>query len=595
MKRRILSEYWLSTVLMLVLALAATAQDPRLVTVFERDSLSSASAEEAHAWYEELARIHPEVSMSAFGLSDGMRPLYAVVIGEPGLHQPAAARAAGRTVVLVNNAIHAGESCGVDASMLLARRLVSDPAWRPLLERLVVVIIPFYNVDGGADRRPTSRANQVGPALQGFRATDRYLDLNRDFIKADSRNTVSFHRLFRSWDPDLFVDTHTSNGADYQHTLTLIHTLPDKLPPALSEFLQRRLLGPLYQGMEGAGWPMCPYVHGDHPPEEGLHAFLDLPRYSTGYAALFQTLGFMTEAHMLKPFADRVRATETFLGLLLRQADRYGPELQEARKSARIQVRQQEYWPLRWVPDTTRVDAVRFLGYEAGYKPGALSGKDRLHYDRDKPWQREVPFYAHYRSTREVRRPLAYIVPQAWTEVLTRMGLQDLRFFRLDRDVELDLGVWRVVGELPPPRAYEGRYPHRDLPVRAGTERVRLRAGDVVFPTDQDGIAYLVHALEPESPDGFAAWNFFDAVLQQKEYFSAYVFEDLAGSWLKDHPDIQTAFEEACRSDERLAADPRARLEWIYRRSPWYEPGHRRMPVYRLESPHPDLPISKGE
>lgn len=594
MKRFLSPDYWFLG-LWGLLALPVLAQDPRLVTPFERDSLSSAAPEEAHAWYEEMARIHPEVSMSSFGLSDGMRPLYAVVIGEPELHRPEAARAAGRTVVMINNAIHAGESCGVDASMLLARKLVSDPAWRPLLGQLVVVIIPFYNVDGGADRRPTSRANQVGPSLQGFRATDRYLDLNRDFIKADSRNTQSFHRLFRTWDPDLFTDTHTSNGADYQHTLTLIHTMPDKLPAALAGFQAQYLLGPLYEGMRAAGWPMCPYVHGDHPPEEGLHAFLDLPRYSTGYAALFQTLGFMTEAHMLKPFADRVQATESFLGLLLRQAARHGAELRQARQLARIQTRKQERWPLRWVRDTARVDSVLFQGYEAGYKPGPLSGRERLYYDREKPWRRQVPFFGHHLPTREVSRPLAYIVPQAWTDVLARLGMQDLHHVRVERDMELDLGTWRVVGDLPPSRAYEGRHPHRDLRVQEGTERVRLRAGDVVFPTDQDGVAYLIHTLEPESPDGFAAWNFFDAVLQQKEYFSAYVFEDLAEDWLKDHPEIRAAFGEACRADAGLAADPQARLAWIYRHSPWYEPGHRRIPVYRLERPHPHLPLPAGQ
>jgi hypothetical protein len=589
-----LREYWFLTLLAACWVVSLAAQDPRFITPFERDTLQSATPAETHEWFQELARVYPEVSAAPCGMSDGMRTIMEVIIGSPGLHSPAAARAAGRTIVFINNAIHAGEPCGVDASMLLARRLVSDPEWRSLLDHLVLVIIPFYNVDGGEDRRPTYRANQIGPALQGFRGTDRYLDLNRDFIKADSRNTLVFTRLFRRWDPDLFVDTHTSNGADYQHTLTLIHTLPDKLPEALSAFQLKHLLQSLYAGMIEAGWPMAPYVHGDNPPEEGLHAFLDLPRYSTGYAALFQTLGFMTEAHMLKPFADRVRATEAFLGLLLRQAADKGRELQEARKSARIQARQQEHWPLRWVLDTSRVDSFLFLGYEAGYKPGPLSGRDRLFYDRGRPWQRRIPFHAHYRPTRKVTRPQAYILPQAWTEVLSRLGWQDLVHYRLERDLETELTVYRIRGDMPPARSYEGRYPHRELQVEAGTESVRLRVGDVLLPADQDGVAYLIHALEPESTDGFAAWNFFDAVLQQKEYFSAYVFEDLAQTWLDAHPEIKADFEAACREDAALAADPRARLEWIYRRSPWYEPGHRRYPVYRLEAPHPDLPGYTG-
>ncbi|MCF8236976.1 MAG: hypothetical protein K9I85_02370 [Saprospiraceae bacterium] len=250
-------------------------------TPFERDTSWSATREEAHGYYDRLARTFPSVHTRICGVSDGFLPLYEVVITADGEVDPDRIKASGRTVVLINNAIHPGESEGVDACLMLARDLVFQPALQKVLQDVVIVILPYYNADGGLARSPTYRANQDGPRLQGFRGNGCNLDLNRDFVKCDSRNALTFSRLFQKWDPDLFVDTHTSNGADYQATITVIATQPDKLPSALAEFQQTVLLPELYRSMDDVGWPMTPYVHTDGPPETGIHGFLDLPRYST--------------------------------------------------------------------------------------------------------------------------------------------------------------------------------------------------------------------------------------------------------------------------------------------------------------------------
>lgn len=567
----------------LFVVLTVQAQAPVLQTPFERDTLYSASREEAMEWYRELARMSPLVRVEPFGLSDGMLPLEAVIIGQTGTQNPAGARAAGKAVVLVNNAIHAGESCGVDASMLLSRKLATDPAFTPLLDHAVIVMIPYYNADGGRVRSPYFRANQQGPRLQGFRANARHYDLNRDFIKADTRNTVSFYQLFQAWDPDLFVDTHTSNGADYVHTLSLITTQADKLPPALSGYLRDTLEPWLYEAMDLAGWPMCPYVHGDHPPEQGLRAFQDLPRYSTGYAALFQCPGFMTEAHMLKPFADRVRATQAFLEAIVHYAAGHKEDLQRVRRSARHQARDQQEWGLRWEPDSNRTATFPFRGYTARTEVSRVTGKPGLRYDRTSPWSAPVPWWPACRPTLTVQRPAAYVIPQEWTEVLSRLQMHNVTAWRVQSEMDMPLTVYRIGQASRLPEPYEGRNLIVDVEVSASRETVRLFPGDVVIPTDQDAVAYLMHTLEPQAPDSWLAWNFFDAVLQQKEYFSAYVFEETAERMLEADPGLKAAFDQALHADPGLAADPRRQLDWLYRHSPWYEPNHRRYPVFRLE------------
>ncbi|MBP6184619.1 MAG: hypothetical protein KA479_06730 [Saprospiraceae bacterium] len=553
------------------------------MTPFELDTSYSASAEEAHAWYSALARNYPEVMVGTFGISDGQLPLYEVVIGRPESLDPESARSQGKSIVLINNAIHPGEPCGVDASMILARQLVSDPTWQPILDQVTIVIIPYYNVDGGRNRSATYRANQNGPRLQGFRGNGKNLDLNRDFLKTDSYNTRSFVRLFHRWDPDLFIDTHTSNGADYSYTMTLIPTQPDKLPPALAAFQQEKLLPYLYEGMQHIGQPMSPYVHGDHAPDKGLKGFLDLPRYSTGYAALFQCLGFMTEAHMLKPFSARVDVTHLFLQQILTFAATEGPALQAARATARAQVQAQSLWPVQWQVDSARSTDFTFAGYEEAFAPSKVSGRQRTYYDQTRPYTRVVPYYPHYESTVQIQKPKAYIIKQSWRDIIERLQLNQITILPLERDTLIAVTSYRLGPMKTATAPYEGHYPHSQVNYDSTTTVMAFHAGDMIVPTDQPGIAFLIQALEPKAPDSWFAWNFFDPILNQKEYYSDYLWEDLAAYLLESNTALRQQFEEAKRNDAALAADPQAQLDWVYHHSDYYEDTHRVYPVYRIE------------
>lgn len=577
MKVKVFFAFWL-----LLTTWQVIGQEEKFITPFEKDPHYSASFQEAHAWYEQVAGVFPEVSASVCGYSDAHLPLYEVVVGRPEWQSPDAARSAGKSVLFILNAIHPGEPCGVDASMLLTRNLVLDPDWRAFLDHVVIVILPYYNVDGGRERSTYYRANQVGPREQGFRGNGRNLDLNRDFVKADSRNTRVFQQLFHKWDPDLFIDTHTTNGADYQHTLTLIPTMPDKLPPALSAFQQAVLLPFLYRGMEAAGWPMCPYVHGDRSPEEGLYGFLDLPRYSTGYAALFHSLGFMTEAHMLKSFAERVQATLAFLQQALAFMPEHGRELRLARAAARQEALNTTLWPLQWERDTTRRTSFPFLGFAATTKNGALTGRPHVWYDRSQPRAKEVPYFPHYRATDSVEIPAAWVIPKAWSEVIERLTHHPIQIYRVPRDTLMYVQVTRILSEKQTPQSYEGRFLRREVATDQSLEMLWLHEGDLLIPVRQNAIAYLVHTLTPMAPDSWFAWNFFDAILQQKEYFSSWLFEEEAARWLDQHPALRKKLEEALREDPTLRHDARRQLDWVYRRSPWYEPTHRRYPVLGL-------------
>ncbi|QNH60577.1 M14 family metallopeptidase [Hymenobacter sediminicola] len=538
---------------------------------------------ECIGFYQKLDAAYPEITMREAGFSDNGLPLHEVVVSLDGDADPASVRAKGRRVVFIQNGIHPGEPEGIDAAMMLARDYVQQKKLRQQLTDITLVIIPIYNVDGSLNRNSTTRTNQNGPESYGFRGNARNLDLNRDYIKQDSRNARSFAQLFQRWQPDVFVDTHTSNGADYQHTMTLIATQPNKLHPALSQYMSSQLLPALYGGMAKRKSPMTPYVDfaGRTPDARGLTGFLETPRYSTGYTTLFNTIGFVTETHMLKAYAPRVKAQYDFLELLVQAVGQQKDALTRARTEAQQQLQTQTTFPLAWKLDTTAAEKTMFLGYEGRMKPSEVSGQPRLYYDRKAPFSRQIPYYNTFRPTVQVQRPIAYLIPQAWGEVLDRLRLSGVQLRRLRRDTTLTAEVYYIQDYKTGQRPYEGHYLHSGVEVRPTQQPMAFRQGDYVALLDQPAARYLIETLEPQATDSFFAWGFFDGILQQKEYFSDYVFEDVAATLLRQDPALRERLEKLKQQNPAFAASGAAQLDWVYRQSPNYEKTHLRYPVAR--------------
>lgn len=555
-------------------------------TPFERGNGNQTTTwQEGIAFHQRLAQAFPQwLAFGEIGRSDGGVPLHAGVFSIDGEFEPARIKAAGRTVFLNNNGIHPGEPEGIDVCMALLRDLCLDESKRRALGDLVLVYIPAYNVDGVRDRADTSRVNQVGPEQFGFRGSARHLDLNRDFIKAASRNAWAFSKLFTAWDPDVMVDTHTSNGADYQHVVTLIPTQPDKLGGTLGAFLRERMLPALYAAMQQRGEPMCPYVNTlKDTPEEGIADFLDLPRFSTGYAALHHCIGFMPETHMLKSFAQRYAGTRHLLEAALEFAVREGAEIRRLRARDRAAVAGAAAWPLQWALDSTQASRFRFRGYRAQRLPSALGPWTRLRYDRGAPFEEEIPYHDRYRATVQVAPPKAYLLPQAWPEVAARLRLNGVVLRPLAEDRTLDVEAWRIVAHAKAPRPFEGAHLHTHIELRAEPLALQARAGDWLVPLGGPTDRYVIETLEPQGADSFFRWGFFDAVLDRKETYSDYLFEDEAVRLLDTEPALRADFEAWKAANPALAGDAEAVLGYIHRRCLRYaEPAWCRYPVYRI-------------
>ena len=540
--------------------------------------------QEAIDMYRWLDQQYEDARLLEVGRTDAGRPLHLFVIDRGRQFNPEAIRASGKTILFINNGIHPGEPCGVDASLKLASDLLSgaDSCAR-YLDHTAVAIVPIFNVGGALNRSPYHRANQNGPVEQGFRGNARNLDLNRDFIKLDSRNTRSLVPLLRSWDPDLFIDTHTSDGADYPYTITLINSHIQRHEPSQARFLDSTLLPFLFKGMERSPYLMSPYVQGvRQSPENGIVAFMDYPRYTSGYVSLYNTFAFTVETHMFKPFEDRVLSTWYLLREALRFCGICGDEMAAVRKRAWQEKTDRKEFTLEWTLDTSRSVPLRFKGYTQKSKLSRVTGLQQSYYDRNDPWEKEIPYYRFYKPVVTATVPDYYLLPSAWGEVVERLQLNGVEMEQLKRDSLFVADIYYIESYQTDQRPYNGHYRHSDVETRSVSGPVQLYRGDWIIPTDQRAREYLVQTLEPTGYDSFFSWNFFDEVLFRNEYFSPYIFEETAEALLENDPQLRSELQERQRSDSIFARNGYQQLRFIYEHSPWSESTYMRYPVFRL-------------
>lgn len=567
----------LLTILLLILNIYCFAQ----LTPFEKNNgTATATYAECISFYQKLTSEYDQIKILDYGLTDIGKPLNLVVLSKDKIFDPQKIHQLHKAVFFINNGIHPGEPGGVDASMIMTRELLKH---NTIPENVVIIIIPLYNIGGALNRGSFSRANQNGPESYGFRGNAQNLDLNRDFIKTDSKNSIAFQKIYNAWNPEIFVDTHVSNGADYQYVMTLIETQKDKLNPILDHYMSYNLVPHLYQEMKKVGFEMTPYVdHIAETPDSGIVGFLETPRYATGYTTLHNTIGFITETHMLKPFAKREESTYDFLKIMLNKVAHDANLIIETKHKADEAVKNQKVFPISWELNQDSSKMINFKGYEGKHKPSEVSGFPRLYYDRNEPFTKEIPQFNLYQPNVTVEKPFAYIIPQAWDKVVKLLALNQVKVSRLAHDTTLEVQSYYIDDYKTLPKPFEGHYVHSGVKVHLVKNKIKYYKGDYIVYPNQTSNRYIVETLEPQATDSFFAWNFFDSILGQKEYFSPYVFEDLAANLLKQNPDLRKKLNEAIEADEKLKSSGQAQLNWVYQHSPYFEKTYLRYPVARI-------------
>jgi Zinc carboxypeptidase len=532
-------------------------------------------------WWQNLDRRSEKVKMLAMAQTDANFPLHLVVVSNDKDFNFESLHKKNKRIILINNGIHPGEPDGIDACMLLVRDIVT--AKEKLPDNIVLAIIPVYNIGGCLNRSADYRVDQNGPEEFGFRGNSENLDLNRDFIKCDTKDAKAFTEIFHLVDPDVFVDNHVSDGADYQHVMTLLTSQHNKLGGVMGEFMNKNFEPGLYNLMRKKGYDLIPYVNsfGD-TPENGWPEFWDSPRYSSGYASLWHVFAFVPETHMLKPYKQRVEATYALMQSFISFTSENSAAIKQLRDQTKKQVRTQTEFPLSWGLDKSNSSSFLYKGYEAGRKPSEVSGLPRLFYDRSKPFEKEVKIYNYYRPENFIGKPSAYIIPQGWWKVIDLLKLNKVELRQFTRDTVIEVDFYHIDDYKSSARQYEMHHLNSDVKLSTGREKKSFRKGDYYIPLNQPANRFLVETLEPQGEDSYFTWNFFDPILGQKEGYSAYAFEDIAAEFFKTHPDVKMKLEQRRNTDSVFAKNAGAQLNFVFQNSPYFETDYLRYPVYRV-------------
>ncbi|KZS40518.1 hypothetical protein AWE51_06085 [Aquimarina aggregata] len=549
-------------------------------TTFEKSQgTQTPSYTEVIAYYQNLANTFPEINIREIGATDSGNPLHMVTLDPNGEFNFDKIRSNNR-ILLINNGIHPGESDGIDATMLLFRDIAQKKIKAP--KNTTLVTIPIYNIGGALNRNSGTRTNQNGPIAYGFRGNARNYDLNRDFIKNDTKNAQTFAKLFHLVQPDVFIDNHVSNGADYQYTLTHLFTQHNKLGGALGNYLHQEMHPQLEAALVNKKWDITPYVNvWGTTPEKGWTQFMDSPRYSTGYTTLWNTLGMMVETHMLKPYKKRVEGTYELMKSMIEIIEKDGTKITKLREKAFSDVVTQENYTVQWKLDTTKITTFDFKGYEGNFIESKITGAKRLKYDQKKPFTKKVKYKNYFKSAVNIKVPKAYIIPQGWWTIKELLKRNNIEFKVLEQDSTITVETYHVKDYNSRNTPYEGHYLHYNTQVKTSKEEITFTKGDMVILTHQKGFRYLIETLEPQAPDSFFNWNFFDTILQQKEGFSPYVWEDKANELLSQNNELRIKFQKK-KKDTAFANNWYAQLDWLHKQSEHYEKAHLRYPVYRI-------------
>lgn len=535
-------------------------------------------------WFQRLDAASPALTMFAFGRSPQGRALNALVLASDGIATPEAARASGKPVILVQAGIHAGEIEGKDALMALSRELLfgADRAW---LESVVLVLMPIFNVDGHERFGPYNRINQNGPAEMGWRATAQNLNLNRDYIKADAPEMQAWLRLWQAWQPDLLIDLHNTDGADYQYPMTWAFETGPNIHAALGAWQRKTFDEAVKPALAQAGWPVAFYVSMKNWDDlrAGLQEGVSAPRFSVGYAAASGRPGLLLESHMVKDHKTRALATLATLREVLR-AIAADPDALKAAVAAAEGERFAAGKPVPLAFELAEsTQPMDFKGYAETRTPSEISGGTWVQYDQTRPETFQVPVQRDIQVSASAPAPAAYLLPPQWTAVAERLQLHGVQMQRLPAAARVAAERHRFTKVEWAPRPFEGRHLVTTLESTLEPVEIEVPAGSWLIDMDQPRARLVALLLEPASGDSFIRWGFFDTIFEEKEYAEARVLERIAREMLAKDARLKTEFEARLASDAAFAADPQARLRFFYERSPYFDQAWMRYPVLRLD------------
>jgi murein tripeptide amidase MpaA len=569
-------------------SLMVAADDPWVTPAEVMQLGATPDYAETMSWLRKLVSASPELEMISIGRSLQGREIWMVIASADKAFTAAAMRATGKPLLLAHSGIHAGEIDGKDAGLMLLRDMTVAARRSELLEKTNFLFIPILNVDGHERRSAFNRINQRGPKEMGWRTNARNQNLNRDFTKLDTPGVRALIRVFRTWQPDLYLDLHVTDGADYQYDITFGGNGRNGWSPAIGNWIEgvyRPAINSVLieNGHEPGGLIFA--VNG-MDMKDGFLSWSGNPRFSNGYGDAIHLPAILVENHSLKPYKRRVLGTYVLMAETLELLAREKDSLRKAIVQDRE--RRPQSVPLGFERDNSApAQKVPFKGINSERYQGQVSGGEVVRWT-GRAVTETIPEVFISKPTALIEPPIAYIVPQAWSDVVERIALHGIEVEQIVEPLRTRAEVYRLPGAAIAepsdwtPNPFEGH-------IRIDPGEPDLQLIETTFPvgsyrisTDQPQGELLVLMLEPQAPDSFLQWGFFLEIFTRTEYAEAYVLEPLAQKMLDNDAELKNRFQQKLANDEAFAGSQYQRLMWFYEQTPFYDKQYLLYPVARI-------------
>jgi hypothetical protein len=453
----------------------------------------------------------PELAFGSIGRTNEGRELPYVIASRPRVSTPDEARRLGRPIIYVQGNIHAGEVEGKEALLAVLRDLTSSRR-RNALDSVVLIAVPIYNADGNEKfaHQEQNRGSQNGPEMVGVRANAQNLDLNRDYIKAEAPETRASLAMFNAWDPDVFVDLHTTDGSYHGYALTYAPPLNPAAP--FAEWARDSLMPVLRERMLSRhGFPTFDYGDfiSDDTLSKGWVTFDSRPRFGTNYYGLRNRIAILSEAYSHDPFEKRVKSTYAFVQEILSvAAEKRSGIMQRRAADTRIPIRSE----MTSAPEPAAVVAeiVERTGDSTRTQPGVPKGRRRS----GRFVTVKMPVFERFKPTLFATVPARYVIPQSDTQVVRVLRLHGIQLTRSTAADEMgDVYSFAIDSAVASQRPFQG---HREMRLAGRWRKTTkaIEAGSFVVDTSQPLGLLAVYLLEPQSDDGLVTWNYLDSELK---------------------------------------------------------------------------------
>ncbi|RAI94875.1 M14 family metallopeptidase [Algoriphagus yeomjeoni] len=550
------------------------------VTPFElSDGLESPTYNQTMDWIKKLVADSEYLELVTAGISEQGRPIQMVIAS---LDQDFSAKGLStskKPLILFQAGIHAGEIDGKDAGMMLLRD-ISQGSKLSLLEQSNLLFIPILNVDGHERRSEYGRVNQRGPKEMGWRTNAVNLNLNRDYTKLETAGIQAVTEVINSYDPDLYIDIHVTDGADYQYDITYGYVATGGYSPEISNWLSTHFQPEVDQALKDNGHIPGPLLFAANGNDfsAGNVAFSFSPRFSHTYGDIKHIPSILIENHSLKPFEQRVLGTYVFLEQAIKSVGNHFETLQKAVAADSNQPK--ESIPVKFKFREIAADSMEFLGVASSKVKSEITGAEYVKWE-GKPITQSVPSIFMDVPELSVSVPKAYWVPVEWTEVITKLKQHGIQMETLSEAKELRVELSTVTSYSMGNQPYEGLMRVQRFELDKTYRTMTLNPGSVRVGTGQALGELAVILLEPESVDSFFQWGYFNSIFSQTEYMETYIMEPLIAKMLSEDADLKKRFEEEKATNLEFAKSPRQVYRWFYEQTPYFDQNWKVIPVGR--------------